>query len=82
MCAQAKGYVLGKDAAILCLHIVHQLASVPVRDELPWENAPSDTAGEGRMTATWFGLAACTWVKLQPLGSDVCTYTDKPDRHL
>ena len=35
MCAQAKGYVLGKDAVQACLQIVFQLASVNVRDTYP-----------------------------------------------
>lgn len=44
MCAQAKGYALGLSAASACLHVVHQLASVPVRDAYPTQiDAPSDS---------------------------------------
>ena len=46
MCAQAKGYMLGKDAAMLCLHIVHQLASVPVRDQMPRVSPLPENTGE------------------------------------
>ncbi|KAL0035771.1 hypothetical protein WJX77_002248 [Trebouxia sp. C0004] len=44
MCAQTKGYALGCTAASACLRIVHQLASVPVRDAYPIQiDAPSDS---------------------------------------
>lgn len=46
MCAQAKGYVLGRDTAMLCLRIVHQLAAVPVRDHVSEETMHPPNAGE------------------------------------
>ncbi|KAL0055001.1 hypothetical protein WJX82_005601 [Trebouxia sp. C0006] len=49
MCAQAKGYALGCTAASACLRIVHQLASVPVRDAYPTQiDVPSDSEAGSR----------------------------------
>lgn len=46
MCAHAKGYVLGTDAARACLHIMYQLASVRLRDAYPSSRHGTRVTGE------------------------------------